>query len=79
MGISRQAESGVALYLMGKKEAAQQIIDKAIKQDPADANAWFSKGFVLELQKNYSASIDCYQKAIDLNQSFITSGQACPP
>jgi len=71
MGISSQAEKGVALYLTEKKEAAQQIIDMAIKQDSADANAWFSKGFLMELQKNYSASIDCYQKAIDLNQSFI--------
>ncbi|OPY55158.1 MAG: photosystem I assembly protein Ycf3 [Methanosaeta sp. PtaU1.Bin060] len=70
-GISSQAERGVALYLTGKKEAGLEIIDKAVKQDSAASDAWFSKGFVLMLQKNHSESIDCYQKAIDLNQSFI--------
>ncbi|MDD4161247.1 MAG: tetratricopeptide repeat protein [Methanothrix sp.] len=71
MGIRDQSDKGVALYLAGEKLAAQQSLDEAIKQKPADANVWFSKGFVLELQENYNESIKCYEKAIDLNQSFI--------
>ncbi|MDD3565836.1 MAG: tetratricopeptide repeat protein, partial [Methanothrix sp.] len=71
MGVRGQSAKGVALYLTGEKEAAQQSLDEAVKRDSADADAWFSKGFVQELEKNYNESIECYQKATDLNQSFV--------
>lgn len=71
MGVRGQSAKGLALYLTGEKEAAQQSLDEAVKRDSADADAWFSKGFVQELEKNYSESIECYQKATDLDQSFV--------
>jgi len=73
MGVRKQSAKDVALYLMGEKEAAQQNLDEAVKRDSVDADAWFSKGFVQELEKNYSESIECYEKATGLNQSFVVA------
>jgi len=74
MGVRKQSAKDVALYLMGEKEAAQQNLDEAVKRDSVDADAWFSKGFVQELEKNYSESIECYERLRALTRALLWLG-----
>jgi len=54
---------GLSVKQNAKLEKALLLIEKALKKDPQDAEAWFHKGLCLDkLGRNQEAS-ECFEKA----------------
>ncbi|MDD4645988.1 MAG: tetratricopeptide repeat protein [Bacteroidales bacterium] len=49
---------------------AVKWFDKAISRDPANANAWYNRGFSNELDGKLTAAKSDYKKAMDLQSNF---------
>jgi tetratricopeptide (TPR) repeat protein len=64
------ANKGACLYELGKYEDALKSLDKAIKINPKNANAWYnaSENYVAINQKD--KAIEMLKKAVELDNTF---------
>jgi len=75
LGGSLEAENylilGDHLYYKWKNEEALKNYDEAIKLKPGYAEAWVSKGVVLEVMERYTEALKAFKKAIGLNPDIF--------
>lgn len=60
-------EQGTALCFQGNFEKALPLLQKAIKINPSNTDAWFSLGGCYFAQNNYQASLDSYMKILEID------------
>jgi len=65
MGLEDQAKSAAAM--------AAETYDKAIEQNPNDANAWFGKGCNLNDQGRYDEAAVALNRSVELAPAFINA------
>jgi tetratricopeptide (TPR) repeat protein len=61
---------GVTYYRLGDTQNAKIDYDWAIELDPSLDTAYYRRGFLAYIAKNYLAAIDDYNRAIELNPDF---------
>lgn len=60
---------GAAYYGLGNREMSFQTYNLAIEKYPNDAIAYYDKGAIFSLEKNFGESIDNLKKSIELDAS----------
>ena len=56
--------------LLGNNAKAISFYDKLLTIDPNNTDAYFNKGLVLAIQKNYEDCIKCFEKVIELSPDY---------
>ena len=66
---------GLSLLLLkqGSIDDALVAADKALLQNPADAERWFNKGTILEAREKWLDASKCYKKAVALNSAYMAA------
>ncbi|MBJ6725007.1 tetratricopeptide repeat protein [Geomesophilobacter sediminis] len=62
---------GVLALQVGKLEIAVELIEKAVKQNPANAVAFNNLGEAYKGQKRYDQAERCYRLALELKADFV--------
>ena len=68
--VSQWHEKAKSFTKLGRLNVALHCWDRAIQEDPSDAEAWAAKGVTLEKLGKHMEAIDCYTEATDLNPFF---------
>lgn len=63
MGMQRMGESQLKEARDNKIRQALELIDKALKLDPYDADAWYQKGICLQQLGQKDQAKECFQNA----------------
>ena len=61
---------GQILRTSGRFSEAIEVFDQAIEVDPADAFAYYAKGWCHELSGDDSAAMECYDQGIDVDKEY---------
>ena len=61
---------GMSLYNQDRFEESVQAYDKALQNDPQDAEAWNNKGISLGILGRYSEALVAFKKAVEINSSY---------
>lgn len=68
----KSVDNAIAFYDKGNYNAAMQIFNQVLSEDPKNAYALYYKGLILDGQKKYAAAIVEYKKAIQYNPDLTT-------
>lgn len=68
----KSVDNAIAFYDKGNYNAAMQIFNQVLTEDPKNAYALYYKGLILDGQKKYTAAIVEYKKAIQYNPDLTT-------
>ena len=72
-----KSEKALKMKDEGKLKEALDIIDEVLKEDSGDFQNWNAKALILDGLSDYENSIECFDKALKLNDSdFIRKGKA---
>jgi len=74
MGIQKILHHGDLRLSKGKAEEAIAFYDTALNHDRNCFNAWLGKGTALKILKRYNEALDCYERALILNNDSIMAG-----
>jgi len=63
-------DQGVEYYYHAEYKKAYSLFEKAIDADEENFEAWFWMGNYFENRHDHIRSVECYNKAIELNSSY---------
>lgn len=71
--IDRSMLKGLSLSSLGKMREAIPLLDEAIKKDPRNVLAWYSKGYALDRMGKHEEAIECFDKALEIDPRDVAA------
>lgn len=63
-------ELAIVYTLIGQTKEAISLYDDILQSHPTNVTVLYNKGYTLKMQGNCDAAIECYKKALNLNQDY---------